>query len=198
MNIKKFPLAENQYYKQAFSKTSIFLHHTAGGSAASSIAYWASNPEHIATPYLIDRDGIIYECYDPNYWAYSLGVKGNSQIERSAIPIEICSYGNLVLKDGRFLNWTGKEVKPDKVIKCSFRGFDYYEKYTDEQIKALYELLPFLVSKFNLKLQSDKTNFFEFQNPNKLLPGIWSHSTVRKDKVDIFPQKELVELVYNL
>jgi len=68
---KKLPLAANQYYQGVYSKSKIILHHTAGGSAASAIASWAATPEHIATPYVIERTGDIYECYDPKYWAYS-------------------------------------------------------------------------------------------------------------------------------
>lgn len=197
---KKIPLASNQYYQGVHNKKYIFLHHTAGGSAASSIAHWASNPAHIATPYVIDRDGTIYECYDPKYWAYHLGVKGNSSIEKSSIGIEICSYGALTEKNGKWVAYTGREIKNEKSVKLDkiFRGFQVWESYTPEQIAALKVLLPYLVDKFKITLQADKTNFWEYKNPATLPSGIYSHTTVRKDKIDIFPQKELVDLVYGL
>lgn len=196
--IVKLPLHPNQYYQGVNPKKYIFLHHTAGGSAASSIGGWAQTAARIATPYVIDRDGTIYECYDPKYWAYSLGVKGNSSIEQASIPIEIASYGNLTLKNGKYIKWTGSEIDPSVVIKCPFRGFDYYEWYTPQQIAALAVLLPCLMKRFGIKLQPNPVNFWELKNPATLPPGIYSHSTVRKDKVDIFPQKELVDLVYSL
>lgn len=198
--ISKIPLKENQYYQGVYEKKYIFLHHTAGGSAASSIAHWAANPEHIATPFVIDRDGTIYQCYPPEYWAYHLGVKGNSAIERASIGIEICSYGMLEDKNGKLLTYTGREIAPDSSVKLdpAFRGGVFWEKYTPQQIQALKKLLPHLLSKFNIKPQADRKNFWEYQNPATLPPGIYSHSTVRKDKIDIFPQKELVELVYSL
>lgn len=198
--IKKLPLASNQYYQGVYDKKYIFLHHTAGGSAASSVAHWASNPDHIATPYIIDRDGTIYECYSPSMWAYHLGVKGNSAIEKSSIGIEICSYGALTEKNGKWVTYTGKEISSDKSVKLdnAFRGFQVWEAYTPEQIASLKILLPYLVDKFKIPLQADKTNFWEYKNPATLPSGIYSHTTVRKDKIDIFPQKELVELVYNL
>lgn len=192
--ISKIPLKDNQYYQSGYPKKHIFLHHTAGGSAASSVAHWASNPDHIATPYIIDRDGTIYETFDPKYWAYHLGVKGNSQIEKSSIGIEICSYGGL--KDDK--TYTGKVIPKDKQAKCDFRGYQYWEAYTPEQISALKLLLPYLLDRFKITPQIDRKDFWEYKNPLTLPPGIYSHTTVRKDKIDIFPQKELVDLVYSL
>jgi N-acetyl-anhydromuramyl-L-alanine amidase AmpD len=193
--IKKLPLPVSQYYSEVTTKTHIFLHHTAGGSAASSVAHWASNSEHIATPYIIDRDGTIYETFDPKYWAYSLGVKGATSLEKSSIPIEICSYGALS-EEGK--TYTGKLIPLGKIAYVDFRGWQMWEAYTPEQIAALKLLLPWLIDKFKIKLQADRKNFWEWQDPFKLTPGIYSHTTVRKDKIDIFPQPELVELVYNL
>jgi len=192
--ISKIPLKDNQYYQSVYPKKHIFLHHTAGGSAASSVAHWASNPDHIATPYIIDRDGTIYECFSPQFWAYHLGVKGNGQIEKSSIGIEICSYGGL--KDDK--TYTGKIIPKDKQAKCDFRGYQYWEAYTPEQIAALKLLLPYLLDRFKITPQIDRKDFWEYKNPSTLPPGIYSHTTVRKDKIDVFPQKELVEIVYNL
>lgn len=198
--VKRFPLKPEQYYQGINEKKYIVLHHTAGGSAESSINHWASNADHIATPYVIDRDGTIYEAFDPRFWAYHLGVKGNSKLERESIGIEICSYGMLTEKNGKLITYTGKEIPPDKSVKLdpAFRGGVFWEAYTKEQIAALSKLLPYLIDKFKIKLQTHRANFWEWQDPAKLPPGIYSHSTVRKDKIDIFPQKELVELVYSL
>ena len=196
--ISKIPLKENQYYTKEYPKKYIFLHHSAGGSAASSVAHWASNPEHIATPYIIDRDGTIYECYSPSLWAYHLGVKGNSQIEKESIGIEICNYGALTMKEGKLLTYTKREIPAEKAVKVDFRKYIYWESYTPEQIASLKLLLPYLLDKFKIPLQPDRKDFWEYKNPSTLPPGIYSHTTVRKDKIDIFPQKELIDLVYNL
>lgn len=193
--IKQLPLKSDQYYQTVYKKTHIFCHHTAGGSAASSIAHWASNPEHIATPYIIDRDGTIYETYDPKYWAYHLGVKGLTSLEKASIGIEICSYGAL---DANGKTYTGKIIPPEKRVKVDFKGQLFWEKYTDEQIASLKILLPYLIDRFKIPLQSNRKNFWEYQDPAKLPPGIYSHTSVRKDKLDIFPQKELLDLVYSL
>lgn len=201
-DIKSIPLKADQYYASAQKKTHIFLHHTAGGSAASSIAHWAANPEHIATAFIIDRDGTIYRTFDEKYWAYHLGVKGLTSLEKASIGIEICSYGALELKKGKMVTYTGKEIDPDKAVRLDvpYKGFQHWEAYTPPQIASLKQLLPYLIEKFQIKLQSplDRKNFYDFREPKTLNPGVWSHTTIRQDKYDIFPQKELVDLVYSL
>lgn len=199
LEIKKLPLKSDQYYPSKQKKTHIILHHTAGGSAASSVASWAASHEHVATAYLIDRDGTIYETYSPEFWAYHLGKGVPTSLEKASIGIEICSYGQLTPNTaGELLTYTKKVIPKDKAVKLNFRGFDYWEAYTPEQIAALKQLLPYLMDRFKIQTQADRKNFWEYRDPKTLPPGIWSHTTVRKDKVDIFPQKELVDLVYGL
>lgn len=204
LDIKKISLADNQYHHEVTVKKQIMLHHTAGGSAASSLAHWNSKPDRIATAYLLDRDGTIYEAFDPKFWSNHLGASVLN-LEKSSIGIEICSYGALQEKDGKFYTYTGKEMAISKVVKLDkafrpgpvYKGI-YWEAYTPEQIKALTELLPYLLDRFKITMQTERKDFWEYKNPTTLPSGIYSHTTVRKDKIDIFPQKELVDLVYSL
>lgn len=196
--IRKLPLDKDQYYQSVYPKKYIILHHSAGGSVAGAVAGWAATPEHIATPYLIERTGDIYETFDPSLWAYHLGVKGNSAIEKASIGIEIVSYGQLTYKDGKYYTYTNRVVPDSEVAAVEFRGFKYYQRYTEAQLVALKSLLVYLMDRFKIKLQSNTDKFWEYSDPSKLPPGIWSHTTVRKDKFDIFPQKELIELVKSL
>lgn len=198
--IRSIPLKEDQYYQGVYKKDKIILHHTAGGSVAGAVSSWAADARRVATPYIIERSGDIYECFPPQMWAYHLGVKipKTKELEQSSIGIEIVAYGQLTKKDGKYYTYTNRELPLSEVAEVSFREFAYYQKYTDAQIKALSELLPYLVDRFKIPLQTDRAKFWEYRDPTKLPSGIWSHTTVRKDKVDIFPQKELVDLVYSL
>ena len=196
--IKEIPLNKGQYRTDKTKKTHIFLHHSAGGSVAGAIAGWNATPERVATSYLIERTGDIYEVYSPDLWANHLGGNCPISLEKASIGIELIAYGPLTMKDGNLITYTKRVIPPESAQKLTFRGYDYYEKYTPAQIEALKALLPYLMGRFGIAAQSDRKNFWEFKDPKTLPPGIYSHTTVRKDKVDIFPQKELVELVQGL
>lgn len=210
MEIEKFEkgLSKNQYYESEYKKKHIFLHHTAGGSAQGAINWWNSAPDHVSTAYIIDRAGRVFECFPPQYWAYALGLKGGTEIEKASIQIELVAWGSLLERNGKFYTYTKEEVPECEVEDFSWmsdglwRGKRYYQGYTDEQIDSLGFLLQKLIKDFKIELQP--LHFLKYvqnyrptwqKNPQS---GIWSHSTVRKDKSDIIPQKSLTNLLINL
>ena len=106
--ITKFSLNENQYIKQVFEKTQIFLHFTSGRSSAKdTISYWNNDTPQIATAYVIDGDtGEIYQAFSPDYFGWHLGIKGtNGKLDKASIGIEICAFGPLVKKNEKFYAW---------------------------------------------------------------------------------------------
>lgn len=209
MNIQRLkrPLQEDQYYKVAFLKKYIFLHHTAGASAQSAIEWWNSKPDRIATPFIIDRDGTIYENFEPKYWSYALGVKGGTYIEKASIHIEIVSFGKIEKEGDEYYFQLSQKTSRTKVPGSDIITFDesyrdcfFYQKYTDAQVASILSLVPELIKEFpSIQIQPSIKGFWELQNKNANLPsGLWSHTSVRKDKSDIFPQPNLIEGLYSL
>lgn len=200
----KSPLHSNQYYPEIFPKKYIFLHHTAGTDVAGAISWWNSKPDHVATALIIDRDGKVYQCFNPNYWSYALGVKGATFVEKASVQIEIVAGGKLDKRGGEyFIQGTRDKINPEEVVefKNFYRECYFYHKYTPAQIKAVTDLLPGLCELYKIKPQNGGLTNFWYYNKDwiKTAPsGIWSHSTVRSDKSDIMPQKEFIEALYAL
>jgi N-acetyl-anhydromuramyl-L-alanine amidase AmpD len=200
-------MPEQQYVKQVTSKSQIFLHFTAGWpSAKNTISYWNADPVQVATAYVIDGDsGIPYQAFHPDYYGWHLGAKGtNGKLDRASIGIEICAFGPLEKKGDKFYAWPNNYssivIDPKNVytLHKPFRGKLYYYAFTEKQLKNLEKLLIFLIEKYDIKVQE---NFdFEWLEYNqelldKCLPGIWSHSNVRKDKFDVYPDFRLFEML---
>lgn len=199
--VKTDKLSATQYYKAEFNKKHIFLHHTAGASAKSAIQWWNSAPDHVATPFIIERDGTILQLFDPKYWSYALGLKGGTAIEKASIQIEIVAWGPLDNVLGRFYSYAKQEVVKEEVITFgNWRGMKYYHRYTTAQLVAVDWLLRKLIQDFGIKPQENVEQCWNFDEKWQANPktGIWSHSTVRKDKSDIIPQPELIALLKNL
>jgi N-acetyl-anhydromuramyl-L-alanine amidase AmpD len=199
-------MPESQYIKQITSKTQIFIHFTAGGpSAKNTINYWNSDEVKVATTYVIDGvTGDIYQCYNPDYWSFHLGIKGtNGKLDKCSIGIEICAYGPLIKKGEDFYAWPNNfntKVNSENVytLENEFRGYKHFYKYTDSQLNNLEKLLLFLIKKYNIKVQeSFDESWTEYNEEviNKCLPGIWTHVNVRKDKTDTYPDKRLLGLL---
>jgi N-acetyl-anhydromuramyl-L-alanine amidase AmpD len=130
-------LNDNQYFKEKQFKNQIVIHHTAGGSNADNVIHgWNFNVERIGTAYLIDGLGVVKKAFEPEFWAYHLGLKSgnNLSLNKGSIGIEICNWGQLIKKGDKYYNYVNKEVPENEVVFLKkFRGFEYYHKYNDLQ-----------------------------------------------------------------
>lgn len=216
--IVRLDLPENQYYKEIDSKKQIVLHHTASGRGHDGdFTHWLNTPERIATCIIIDYKGIIYQLFSSKYWGHHLGVtsqtlkeKGfddyqnrNKLLNQQAIAIEIDAWGGLKYKDGKWYAYPGnfsKEVSKDRVVEVpnGYRGYFGYEKYTNEQIESLRKLLIYWREQYGISLKYNPDMWDISINALSGKQGIWSHTSYRIDKSDIFPQKEMIDMLKSL
>jgi N-acetyl-anhydromuramyl-L-alanine amidase AmpD len=205
--IIKKPLTKGQYVTEVVPKTSIFLHHTSGSSAQGAWAWWNQTPARVGTAYIIDRDGSIWECFEPKYFASHLGLRGPNRIEKTSIGIELVSVGGLYKgPDGKANMFyplhpktlSGKVIPPNEIFDAPgfHRSFDTFQKYTDAQVIALSQLIGYLKGMFtSIEIPAEftaKSLEFDSSVQAKAKGGIFSHTTVRADKSDIAPQPELI------
>ena len=211
-----------QYYKVGHPKNQIVLHHTvSGGDARGDINWWLQTADRIATCLVIDRDGTPFQCYSSRFWAHHLGVKkkvfiahgvGNADaqnlvLNQQSVGIEIDSWGGLVERGGRWYNaiWNKTykryDAGPNEVTYVSvypngFRGFKAFEKYTDEQIQAVEELLEYWKGIYNDIPFNYNDDIWDV-TPRALSgePGIYTHVSYRSDKSDCHPQEELIQML---
>lgn len=212
MIIKNKQLNKGQYHDEVQPKRIIVLHHTAGGSAQSSINWWNETAERVATSVVIDRNGEVLQAFPFDRWASALGIKQstfdkyklkniNVRLDQISIQIEIASWGGLTEKDGKYYAYTGKEIPKEdvQVYEKPYRGFKYYEKYTEAQIRAVEELLKDLVVKYpQIKKDYNEDMWDVSKRALEGTWGIWTHTSFRSDKNDCHPQPDLIKVLKNI
>ncbi len=195
-------LADNQYFKSIQPKKQIVIHHTAGsGNAKNVIHGWNFNSVEVGTAYVIDSIGDLYKAFEPQYWAYHLGLKSanNVPLNKQSIGIEVCNWGQLIEKDGKYYNYVNKEVPLNEVVQLpKFRGYEYYHAYNSKQIESLKELLLFLGEKFGIDLTYNADMWDISQNALSGKNGLYTHVSYRSDKNDMSPQTELITMLKSL
>jgi len=210
----EFP--ENQYYKTQFKKNQIYLHHTAGNADAKNVFHgWKSDTGRIGTCVSISGkgkntiDGEIIQGYSSKFWAYHLGVKTKylqamklpyKELDKFSIGIEICNWGQLTLKDGKFYNYVKREVAANEICELDtlYKGYKYYHNYTDAQIESTKQLLIYWGELYNIPLTYNQDIFDLTPRAYKGEAGVFTHNSVRPDKVDVYPHPKLIEMLKSL
>jgi N-acetyl-anhydromuramyl-L-alanine amidase AmpD len=219
MKITQFNLPGSQYIADVNNKTQIYLHHTAGNADPYGvIKFWSTNTERIGTCVVIGgkpraganwADGEIIQAFSSKHWAYHLGVKQQvftrykvpyTNLDRASIGIEICNWGQLTYKNNQFYTYVNTIVPESEVVEYStpHKNFKYYHKYTDAQIEAVKDLLLLWNQRYNIPLTYNPDIWDVTTRALRNEPGVYTHNSVRTDKVDVHPQPELVQMLMSL
>ncbi len=194
---KSLRLPAKAFFPTPEQKSGIALHHTVGGSAQSTFEYWKGNAEMVGTAYIIDRDGTIYEVFDPTAWAWQFGLRwtpsDKAAFEKRFIGIEIASEGALIESGGQlycFDTISPRTAKPKaEAFDCgkAYRGHRYFDRYEPAQLTSLCALVGWLCDEFHIEKQvpADPTEFRG--EALKRFNGIIGHTMVRLDKTDPLP-----------
>lgn len=219
MNLIQYNFSTSQFISEVQNKVQIYLHHTAGNSnPIETFKFWESNPERIATCVVIGgkpgkskefQDGDIIQGFSSKFWAYHLGLKESTfdkfnlpykSLDKISIGIEICNWGQLTFKNGKFYNYVNKVVANDEVIELdkAHRGYKFYHAYTDAQIQATKELLILWKQKYNIPLSYNSDIWDVTPRALRGESGVFTHNSVRFDKVDVSPQPKLIEMLKSI
>ena len=117
-------------------------------------------------------------------------------LDKISIGIEIINWGQLTEKDGKFFSYTGREVKD--VIEVKYKKYQYWENYTDAQIESTRELLLLWKDKYGIPLSYNEDIWDVTDRALKGEAGVFTHNSVRKDKVDVYPHPKLIEMLKSL
>lgn len=216
-------LTDDQFYNEDKPKTQIYLHHTAGNANPySTMKHWRSTSERVATAFIVGgkfyktvdadvwKDGEILQAFGSGKWAHHLGLtkeqlkgskKTNLQLNQNSIGIEICNWGQLTKTARGFETWAKTLIPESEVVEYTspYKGFKFYHRYTTAQIDTTKELLEFLCQRWGIPTNyKGNTMFFVDNRALRGESGVWTHTSVRPDKFDCHPQKELIDALSSL
>lgn len=168
-------------------------------------------------------DGVIVKCIPNDGYAWHLGKNGSQHMHVHSIGIEVCNFGQLtqggyknrygkwVEKDPeKYYTWAGVEASPEQMVTLDkeFRGYRHWHRYSDAQIELLRKLIIHISQKHDIdvtkglveEIKKHGVDAFEFNNEAYYgrVKGMWTHTNTRRDKFDMFPQPELIEMLLTL
>lgn len=214
LNIKQVQFPENQYVKEEHPKKQIYLHHTAGNSSGENVfKFWATNKERIATCVSIsgpgDVDGLIVQGFSSKHWAFHLGLKESTfnrfgvpyqSLDKISIGIEICNWGHLTKKGNKFFTYVNRELPANQVIELEtpFKGQKFFHNYSDAQLESTRKLLLLWKERYNIPLTYKESIWDISKDALSGVPGVYTHNSVRTDKIDVYPHPKLIQMLKSL
>jgi len=155
MNVQQYPLKKGQYFADLTTKKFVVWHGTAGrtahtpvsgrpGKATTSIDGWNNNADRVGAPWLVDRDGTVFETFNDSGWIYHLGLKGTKgAYDKQSVAIEFANEGPLDLDGDRLYAFgmnTPNTVYNGPFITHDWRGFNFFAQLDEPQVDAGIEL----------------------------------------------------------
>lgn len=147
------------------------------------------------------------------------GIKesNNRKLNQTCIGIEIDSWGPLVFHDGEYRSYTGTKVAKEEVvvyeqpfktlpgkgtyfekIGAAGEACHMYQRYSDEQIISVAQLLELWGNGYNIPLTYNESMWDVSLDALRGKAGIWTHVSYRSDKNDCVPQLELIQMLKSL
>lgn len=194
----KHPLDKHQWIAYPSSKQYIVWHGTGhrtkftpysglAGSPVHVINNWNNDGEKSGAPYIVDRNGTVFEVFPDTDWAHHLHINSsNGHYDKHSVAIEIANELGLTKKDGllyAFNSTYHQNAYLGKAWDKDYRGYNHWAELNIAQVDSLIELTLELCKKFKITPR--------FYNSDEFDPAVWDKATIfrhlncRKDKTDL-------------
>jgi len=216
--VEKYFLPKGEYKNGPTNKEYAFLHHTAGWhNPFRTIDHWGRDSRGaVATEFVLGGqsvkgndnkyDGKMVQAFPEGAYGWHLGKNGSQHMHTHSVAIEVNNFGYIV--NGK--TYAGTRVDESQIVtlKEPFKGHKTWHKYSDKQIEAIRLWLLWIAERDNIDVREGLPSLikekgakaFDF-NPDAYygkIKGTWTHTNTRKDKFDMFPQEELLEMLITL
>jgi len=216
--INRHFLPVGEYKQGPINAEWLFLHHTAGWhNPYKTIDSWGRDSRGaVATEFVLggpsvkgndDKyNGEMVQAFPEGNYGWHLGKNGSQKMHVNSIGIEVCNFGYIV--NGK--TYAGTTVADSQIVELDkeFRGHKLWHRYSDAQIEALHKWILWIAERDNIDVRAGLpalikekgADAFEFNEDAYYgrVKGLWTHTNTRKDKVDMFPQQELMDMLVSL
>ncbi len=211
-------LPHGEYKSGPTNKEYVFLHHTAGWhNPYNCIDQWGrDNRGAVATEFVLGGpsvkgndtkyDGEMVQAFPEGGYGWHLGKNGSQHMHTHSVGIEVCNFGYVV--NGK--TYAGTRVDDSQIVTLDkpFRGYKTWHRYSDTQIEELRKWILWIGERDSIDVRKGLPEWikqrgadaFEFNEEAYYgrVKGLLTHTNTRKDKTDMFPQQELLDMLVEL
>lgn len=197
IDTETYKLTEKNYHKEVYDKTQIIIGHTyqKGMLHYANWIYRLNGKNKKTANFTITKEGTIYQHYDPIYYSSFV----NQQQDKASISIILENLG-WFKKDtmvDRYVDWLGNSYRKnnEEVLNKRWRNYSYWDRYSNEQMKSLTDLISSLCQSYNITKDFVGHNVFD-ENVD-LFKGITFRSNYYQESTDVSPAFDM-EILKNI
>lgn len=216
--LEQYYLPEGEYKTGPTKKEYIFLHHTAGWhNPFNTVDNWGrDNRGAVCTEFVLGGpsikgdndtyDGKLLQAFPEGGYGWHLGKNGSQHMHTHSVGLEVNNFGYVV--NGKAYQGTSVDKSQIVTLKEPFRGHKTWHRYSDKQIEAIRLWLLWIAERDNIDIRKGLPEWvkekgaagFEFNSDAYYgkVKGVLTHTNTRKDKFDMFPQQELLDMLTSL
>tara|TARA_R110000787_G_scaffold31672_8_gene83865 strand:- start:1032 stop:1940 length:909 start_codon:yes stop_codon:yes gene_type:complete len=220
MVINKYYLPNDEYVHERYDNEYAFLHHTAGRENPYRVVdSWGRDDRgRVGTEFVLggishtsgnsDYDGEMIQAFPEGNFAYHLGAVGSSIMRKASVGVEICSMGYL---DNDYKTYVNSKCLVSQACKLSepFKNRIYWNKYSDKQLEQVGKWIEYIGKRDSIDMRVGLQQWIMKYGPTKAfdfhqdaydgkVKGLLTHTNVRKDKYDCFPDPGLVDVIMSI
>ena len=216
--IERHFLPSGEYKVGPTNKEYVFLHHTAGWhNPFKCIDQWGRDSRGaVATEFVLggpsikgndnEYDGKMVQAFPEGGYGWHLGKNGSQHMHTHSVGVEVSNFG--YIKDGK--THAGTTAHESQIVELDkpFRGHKTWHRYSDAQIKALHKWILFIAERDNIDVRAGLPSLIKEKGADAFewnedayygkVKGLWTHTNTRRDKTDMFPQQELMDMLVGL
>lgn len=218
LQIDQHMLPKGEYKAGPTKKEYLFLHHTAGWqNPYKTIDSWGRDSRgSIATEFVmggqsvkgndVKYDGKVVQCIPEGGYGWHLGKNGSQHMHKHSVGIEVCNFG--YIENGKTYAGTTAHESQIVTLDKEFRGHKDWHRYSDAQIESLRLWILYIGERDSIDVRAGLPTWiresgaaaFEFNEDAYYgkVKGLLTHTNTRKDKSDMFPQQELIDMLLSL
>ncbi|WP_028573876.1 N-acetylmuramoyl-L-alanine amidase [Desulfonatronovibrio hydrogenovorans] len=167
MKISRHKLGRDHAAHETITKTSgrftqglpdtIVIHYTAGSTLESALSTFKDPDVRASAHVVVDKDGSLTQLVPFDHIAWHAGqsaFRDRTGLNRFSIGIELVNAGRLEKNGSAWSSWFGRNYPQEQVVQAVHRNEKeptYWERFTPEQIDAVFNLCSLLKKAYNIK-----------------------------------------------
>ena len=220
MVVNRYYLPSNEYVHERYDNEYAFLHHTAGRENPYRVVdSWGRDDRgRVGTEFVLGGishttgntayNGEMIQAFPEGNFAYHLGAVGSSKMRKASVGLEICSMGYL---NSDYRTYVDSKCLISQACKLAepFKNRVFWNKYSNKQLEQIEKWIEYIGERDEIDMRVGLQQWILKYGPTKAfgfhqdaydgkVKGLLTHTNVRKDKYDCYPDPGLVDVIMSI